>query len=69
MLFRKRIQKSCAYCAHAVKLDDDQVLCMKRGVVAIDRKCRKFEYDPLKRIPTKQKALDFEKYENEDFSL
>lgn len=69
MLFRKKIEKSCSYCAHGTKLNDEQILCMKRGVVSPDRKCRKFEYEPLKRIPLKPKAIDFDKYNEEDFSL
>ena len=69
MLFRKKIEKSCAYCAHAAKIDEGQVLCIKRGVVPVDKKCRKFTYDPLKRIPHKQKSLDFEQYRDVDFSL
>lgn len=69
MLFRKRIEKSCAYCEYGTKLNDEQVLCIKKGVVAMDKKCRKFQYDPCKRIPPKPKALDFEKYNEEDYSL
>lgn len=69
MLFRKKIEKSCNYCAYGAKLDSETVLCVKRGVVAIDSKCRKFEYDPCKRIPPKPKAMDFQKYKEDDFSL
>lgn len=69
MLFRKKIEKSCVYCTYATQLDDGQILCIKRGVVPADNKCRKFSYDPYKRIPAKPKALNFEKYEKEDFSL
>jgi len=69
MLFRKKIQKSCSYCEYGTKLNDEQVLCMKKGVMPIDKKCRKFRYDPCKRIPPKPKALDFEKYNEEDYSL
>ena len=69
MLFRKKIQKSCAYCQYGTKLNDEQVLCIKKGIVALDGKCRKFTYDPCKRIPAKPKALDFEKYNEEDYSL
>ena len=54
---------------HGTKLDDEQVLCIKKGVVPVEGKCRKFSYDPCKRIPPKQKALDFSKYEQEDYSL
>ena len=68
MLFKKKIDRSCEYCVHGTKLSEEQVLCIKKGVVSCG-KCRKFTYDPTKRIPKKPKALDFEKYENEDFSL
>ena len=69
MLFRKRIEKSCGYCDHAVSIDDGLVLCTKRGVVSVDKKCRKFKYAPCKRMPKKPKAMDFHKYDEEDFSL
>lgn len=69
MLFRKKIEKSCVYCAHGAKLDEERVLCAKKGVVPLCGHCRKFDYDPCKRIPPKPKAPDFEKYRKEDFSL
>ena len=69
MLFRKKIERSCAYCTHGVVLEDGQVLCSKKGLRTIADKCRKFKYDPCKRIPAKAKAMDFSKYESEDFSL
>lgn len=69
MLFRKKIARSCAYCVHAAQLDEDHVLCIKKGVVAIDKACRKFSYDPCKRIPARPKALDTNKYTEDEFSL
>ena len=69
MLFRKRIPRSCRYCAFSAELDKEQMLCIKRGVVSVDDQCRKFRYAPCKRIPTKAKTLDFEKYAEDDFSL
>lgn len=69
MLFRKKIERACQHCAYSAKLNDEQMLCTKKGVVSIDGACRKFSYDPLKRIPPKPKALDFKKYEEDDFSL
>ena len=69
MFFRKRIEKSCSYCRFAAPIDDRQLLCTKRGVVSADHKCRKFRYDPCKRIPPRPKAVDFQKYDGEDFSL
>lgn len=46
-----------------------QILCAKKGLKTVDDQCRKFKYDPCKRIPPKPKAVDFSKYDNEDFSL
>lgn len=69
MLFRKKIERSCAYCQYGAKLEDDKILCAKKGVKTLDDKCWKFKYDPCKRIPAKAKALDFSKYEEADFSL
>lgn len=45
------------------------MLCTRKGVVEADGSCRKFRYDPFKRIPPRPKAQDFSKYEQEDFSL
>ena len=69
MLFRKKIQRACSYCLYSTKLDEDTVLCSKKGVRNAESPCRKFKYDPCKRIPAKAKALDFSKYQSEDFSL
>ena len=69
MLFRKKIARSCSYCRFGTKLDDEQVLCVKKGVRSADSKCMRFRYDPCKRIPLKAKAMDFSKYNTEDFSL
>lgn len=69
MFFRKKIQRSCSYCQFSTKIDEDQVLCSKKGMKGCDDKCRKFVYDPCKRIPPKPKALDFSQYNEKDFSL
>lgn len=69
MLFRKEIEPQCSYCAHSTKLDEDNVLCARKGIRPVEGKCLKFRYDPSKRIPVKAKALNFSKYDQEDFSL
>lgn len=69
MLFRKKIKRACTYCIHGTKIGDEQILCTKRGAVSVYYACRKFKYDPCKRIPPKAKALDFGKYDREDYSL
>lgn len=69
MLFRKKIEKSCAYCVHAAALDDGTVLCIKKGIRTPEQKCFRFRYDPCKRIPVKAKALDLSSYKDADYSL
>lgn len=69
MLFRKKIERSCEYCHFGTLLEDGRVLCSRKGMRTIEDKCWKFKYDPCKRIPKKARALDFSKYENEDYSL
>ena len=69
MLFRKKMPKSCQYCSYSTKLTEDQMLCTKHGVVSVYYECRKFRYDPLKRTPHRAASPDFDKYENDDYSL
>lgn len=69
MLFRKKIERSCLYCTYGTQLNEDAILCTKRGVVAPNIKCRKFRYEPCKRVPPKPKAPDFDKYTEDDFTL
>lgn len=69
MLFRKKIERACVYCLYSTKLDEDTILCAKKGMKNPDDKCFRFQYDPTKRIPKKSKALDFSKYDEQDFSL
>lgn len=69
MLFRKKIQRSCSYCAHSAPLNEEELLCSKKGIRTPEDKCLSFRYDPTRRIPKKAQALDFSKYDGEDFSL
>ena len=69
MLFRRRMPKSCITCLFSTSLNEHQLLCTKHGVVADSYFCRKYRYDPCKRIPPCMKAPDFSKYSDEDFKL
>lgn len=69
MLFDKKIEPRCVYCARSVSLHADSMLCAKKGVVSPGGRCRSFKYDPLKRVPPRQAAPDFSRLRNEDFSL
>ena len=62
------IAPACAYCAFGqAGTDPRMILCTRRGVVTPDFHCRKYQYDPLLRVPRRQpKLLSFSP---EDFSL
>ena len=69
MLFRKKMERHCAYCVFGGRIDEDTMICRKCGIVPADHQCRRFQYDPLKRVPPQQKAQSFEQYKDTDFSL
>jgi len=69
MLFRKKIERYCAYCSFAGKIDEETMICQKCGVVPATHQCRRFHYDPLKRVPPKAKPEDFSRFDKKDFSL
>lgn len=60
--------RACRFCEKAAVLDGgNQILCNYRGIVPADHKCRRFSYDPLKRIP--RAPLRPPKLSEEDFLL
>lgn len=73
MLFRKKaknhtVEPACEVCAHGhLSCDKQLILCPRAGVVAPEHCCKKFRYDPLKRIPHRPPVLPSFSYE--DFSL
>lgn len=69
MLFSKEIEPRCAYCRRGARLDDENVMCVKKGVVAAGGQCRRFRYDPLKRVPPRPAPLDLSRFSEEDFTL
>ena len=55
----KDIEENCAHCEKAQPLaDGDTMLCERSGVVSCGHVCRKFKYDPLKRIPPQTPKLE-----------
>ncbi len=69
MLFRKDIEPRCAYCRHAAETGGEQLLCKRRGPVAPQSSCRRFRYDPLKRVPSPHPVLRTDGTGPEDFAL
>ena len=58
----------CAYCAHGSRLDDSSIMCPKDGVVPENHACKKFAYDPFKRVPPKP-PMPRRDYTDEDFKI
>lgn len=69
MLFAKKMEPRCAYCKRGTALNEEQVVCLKKGVVSAGGRCRGFRYDPLKRVPPRPAVLDLGKLKDEDFVL
>ena len=69
MLFRKNMDPRCAYCQRGTPLEDGKVICVKKGIVSASGSCRRFRYDPLKRVPPKPMAASFAHLKDEDFTL
>ena len=66
MLFEKKMDPRCAYCQRCAPLDEESVMCIKKGVVPAGFHCRAF---PLKRVPPRPAAPDFSRLKDEDFVL
>ncbi len=69
MLFEKDMDPRCAYCQRGTPLEDGRGMCVKKGIVSASGACRRFRYDPLKRVPPKPLAASFAHLKDEDFTL
>ena len=62
------VEPKCIYCKNGkISSDNKSVLCPKKGIVDKDFFCKKFSYDPMKRIPERKPEL--QKFSPEDFEL
>jgi hypothetical protein len=69
MLFRKNIEPMCAYCSYGKKLDETELSCKFRGVTRASDSCRRFKYEPLKRVPPKPARLVMRGLKDDDFNI
>ena len=68
LLEKKKYPAACEYCKHGrLSPDEKSVLCIRKGIVELDGKCRRYAYDPLKRRP--KKPLLIERADPADFEL
>ncbi|MCI8303117.1 MAG: hypothetical protein HFF52_00645 [Lawsonibacter sp.] len=68
-LFQTSIEPRCTYCARGRELDQDQVVCPRKGVMSAGSHCGAFRYDPLKRVPPRPAKLVLSNLSDEDFKL
>ncbi len=68
-MFRKDIEPSCAYCVRGSQINEREVACVKKGIVPVEFHCRRFQYDPLRRVPPRPVQLNTSRLREEDFSL
>ena len=57
MIFRKDIEPCCIYCKHATRISPEIIACAPRGAMPTYGACKKFVYDPLKRLPERPRKL------------
>ena len=67
-LYGNTVSAACHLCSHGrMSADGEVVLCLLKGVTDPGDCCRKFDYDPLRRVPFRQPAL--QTFTEEDFRL
>ena len=70
MIYRECETPKCFFCAYSSGLAaTSDMICTKAGIVQEDGLCKKFRYDPQKRIPKRKPKLDTGKFTADDFSL
>ena len=65
--FGKNIEPSCEYCTHSIK-KDEQITCSV-NIQDTAAGCKKYSYNPLKRIPKTAPLIKKGNYNDKDFSL
>lgn len=64
----KDIVPACEYCEHGrLSPDGENILCIKHGIMLPYSSCKKYSYDPLKRVP--KRLLSFPEFDASDFEL
>ncbi len=57
-LYGNHITACCSLCEHGrLAADGNTVLCPHKGVVPLFHHCRKFVYDPLRRVPERPEPI------------
>lgn len=68
-IYDPSIRKMCSYCQHGTKIPaGEDVICPYKGLVSYDYVCRKYLYDPTRRIRKRTKKMQAS-FDETDFSL
>jgi len=59
----------CRFCTHCRIVNENEAICKKRGVVALEHKCFRYSYDPTKRLPVEPGYLRPGAFSAEDFAI
>ena len=68
-LIDENVEPKCTYCSHGKSLGNDEVACVRRGVMSSSGHCRGFRYEPTKREPRALQRLDTAMFSKQDFSI
>ena len=68
-LVDENVEPKCTYCCHGKSLGNDEVACVRRGIMSSSGYCRGFRYEPTKREPRAVQRLDTAMFSKQDFSL
>ena len=67
-LFGNKKEPRCETCAHGkLSANGESVLCVQGGALPLTHSCRRYRYDPLRRVPKRRPLLD--EYSAADFAL
>ena len=67
-LFGQGVDPSCAYCGRGrPSVDRTLILCEEKGISPPGGRCRRFVYDPMKRVPRPEPELP--QFDPEEFKL
>ena len=69
VIFRKHVEPACTYCRYSSPAEEGTCICLKRGIVSDWDSCRRFSYDPLRRVPEASPAPRTEGLDQDAFSL
>lgn len=69
MLLDNNIEPCCGYCRHGTSMGNNEVICIKRGIMESSGNCNSFRYEPTKRVPDSTPVFTTSELSEEDFTI